>query len=96
MIKRNFQYSQIRVGVRANNFGAGVTAVVEDDLNFIGSLNHVVIGQDVAVGTDDDTAAQAHLGLVLLFAKKELEPWVILLQSLAGIFAGADADNGRG
>jgi hypothetical protein len=36
----------------------------------------VIVGEDVAGGTDDDATAQALLGLVALVAEKEAEPRV--------------------
>ncbi|MEY4736644.1 MAG: hypothetical protein RL302_963 [Pseudomonadota bacterium] len=71
-----------------------MAAVVENHFNFIRTFDHVVVGEDVAAGADDDATAQAALGFVALLAIEELEPRVVGVGVFAGGLAGADADHG--
>ena len=53
----------------------------------------MVVGEDVTLGADDDTAAQSGLGLRGLVTKEELEPGVVAARVAHGL-AGIDADHG--
>ena len=53
------------VGVRigADDLGLELTAVEQPDRHLLGALDHVVVGEDVAVGRDDEARAAALLDL---------------------------------
>ena len=96
-VQVDLEHGQVGIGVCANDFGPGMTAIVQNDFDFVGTLNHMVVGQDVAAGADDHATAQADLGLVVLFAKEKLEPGVAAVGMLARCLAGIDTDHrGRG
>ena len=91
-----FDLEDRKVGVRvgADHGGAGTPAVGERDLNFVGAFDHMVVGEDVAIGADDHAAAQPGLGLAALVAKEELEPRIVAAR-VPHFLAGVDADHGR-
>src|SRR6185503_15987702 len=47
--------------VVAHDGGRQHAAIRELDLHSVGAVHHVVVGQDVAVGVDDDAGAQTFL-----------------------------------
>ena len=49
-VQRDLEDGQVGVGVGADHLAARLAAVVEDDLDIVGALDHVVVGEDVAVG----------------------------------------------
>ena len=52
--------------VDADELGREDAAVIQGDVNLHGAVNDVIVGEDVAVGRDDDAAADAVLNLLLL------------------------------
>ena len=80
----------------AIGLSTAATAIIEHDFDSVGSLNHVVVRQDVATGADDHAAAQSCLGLAVPIPKKEAEPGVAGVGAFLGGFARVDAhDSGR-
>ncbi|MFM1943697.1 MAG: hypothetical protein RI897_2679 [Verrucomicrobiota bacterium] len=105
----DFEHGYIGFGVTSDDFGFVFFAgVFEGDFDFIGAINDVVVGEDVAIGGDDDTGAEATLfegarGLGHApesVAEEALEGGVIKERHHAGVigaadgFAGEDIDHG--
>ena len=57
----DFNQGQVCHGVVADDGGGEIAVVVESDFKAFGSVNHVVVGDDEAVGRDDDAGTEAHL-----------------------------------
>ena len=56
----------------------------------------MVVGQDIAFGADDHTAAQSHLrAIVFAVSVKKPEPWVIGQRMRSTRLGGGDADHRR-
>ena len=72
----NFDHRQIGLRVHAADFGREAAAVLELDLNFLGVLDDVAIGENVAVLADDHAGAfAAHVfGCLLLELLVEVTP----------------------
>ena len=94
LVEFDLEDGQVRVRVGANDLGLGPAAVVEDHLDLVCAFHNVIVGEDVAGGTDDDATAQALLGLVALVAEKEAEPRITAARVPFGRLAGVDADHG--
>ena len=47
-------HRQVGFGIGADHLGRRLAAVRQHHLDLVGGLDHVVVGQDVAVGADDD------------------------------------------
>ena len=92
-VQVDLQNCQVSVRIGPDHRGRRAAAVVEDNLDLIGTLHHMVVGQDITVGTDDYPAAQTDLRLIALIAKKELKPGIIVAQISLGCFAGVDTDH---
>ena len=60
----DLQYRNIGIGVGADDLGGELTAVEQADGNLVGALDHMVVGEDVAVLGHDEpgTAALLELG----------------------------------
>ena len=89
------QQGQVGIGVGTNDLGPGVSAVVEDDLDLLGAVDHMVVGQDQAIGADDHPAAKPGLWLFVLVTEKKLEPGVFAVGVAPGGLAGVDTDHCR-
>jgi hypothetical protein len=82
-VQLDLEHGQIGVGVGADHLRAGAAAVIELHLDRVGALDHMVVGQDVAVGADDHAAAQTGLRpavAVGCFAKEEAKPRVAAMR----------------
>ena len=90
LLQGDFQHGQVGFGVGANDGGAGAAAIGEADFDLVGPFHHVVVGQDVAIAADDDSAAQPRFLLGADITKKELKPRVIR-PGVAHRLAGGDA-----
>ena len=55
----NFEYGNVGRGVGANNFSVVFGVVVENNLNFAGVFNDVVIGDDITLRRYNDAGASA-------------------------------------
>ncbi|BBI61129.1 hypothetical protein HSBAA_24350 [Vreelandella sulfidaeris] len=53
------QYSQITFRVSADHFGKRFPPITQSDLDFIGAIDDMVVGQYVPVLADNNTRAQA-------------------------------------
>jgi len=95
LVELDLEHGQVGVGIGADHLAARVAAVVERDLDLVGALDHVVVGEDVTIGAHDHAAAQAHLGLVVLVAEEEAEPGVVAARMALRRLAGVDADHRR-
>ena len=62
----DLEHGQIRFGIGADGLGLELAPVVERDLDLVGALDDMVVGEDVALGRDHDAAAQARAALRLL------------------------------
>ena len=58
LVHFDLEDGQVGLGVGADGAGACAAAVREGDVDFVGALDHVVVGQNVTVLADDDAAAQ--------------------------------------
>ena len=96
LVQPDLENRKVAVGVGANDLRACVAAVIEHHFDFVGALDHMVVGENVAAGADDDTAAQATLRFIALVAVEELEPRVIGIGVLVRELAGVDAHHGAG
>ena len=94
LIEFDFEHGQIGIGVGANHLRLGAAAIVQNDFNLIGALDHMVVGQHIALGADDHPTAHAPLGRSVLVAIKKLEPRVFGMWVGTGGAGGADADHG--
>ena len=79
----------VRCGVRAHHGGVVLLVVVQRHLDFAGTVDHVVVGDDITVRADDDAAATAllltRLGIAILVSEEETEKRVdglVLLTAL--------------
>jgi len=94
-----FEHREVRIRVFADDLRARLAAVGQGDVDFGGTVDDVVVGDDVALGTDDHAGTQiGHaLGLRLLAAEKVAEHRVIHVRmSLPlDLFRGEDVDDGR-
>jgi hypothetical protein len=101
----DLQYGDIGAGIGADHLGLQAAVVIEVDLDQLGALDHMVIGQDVALGgIDDDPGAGAlHLappllGLLLVGKAEKPAEEGVFHQRIGGRVDGAlggDADHGR-
>src|SRR6185312_6146507 len=83
----DFDHRQVGQLVRTDHFGRQLAAVTESDLDAGGILHDVVVGNDVAVGRNNDAAAQPLLefgaaGELAAELTKELGERVVGRQSL--------------
>lgn len=60
-IDTDLQDGEVGIRVGADEFGLGDATIGQGDLDFIGALDDVVIGQDIALWIDDDAGAEAGL-----------------------------------
>ena len=103
VVEPNAQHSQVGLGVCAHNTGLGAPAIGQGHLNLFSRLDHVVVGEHIALGADDHTGAQAHLllalpsGLPELVAKEPPEQRVIQegVRGLGLALGGEDVDHRR-
>ena len=89
----------VGVGIGADDLGLELPPVEQPDRDLLGALDHVVVGQDVAVGRDDEARAAALLDLGLLAEARGEEPLharrdALLLAGVLGPL-GADVDHAR-
>ena len=97
------QHGNVGITVAADNFGAQFAPVLERYVDFVGVLDHVLVGQDQAVGgIDDDPGAQAgrfldafDIGQVEEAAKKGVVR-NRQLDASASLAARGDVDHRRG
>jgi len=61
----DFQQGHVGTGIRADQLGGVITAVGQPYQDLVGIGDHMVVGQDVAIGRDDEARPQG-LGLLLL------------------------------
>ncbi len=50
-----FQHGQVGFRVASDRFGSEGFSIVERDFDLVGAFNHVMVGQDVTIGADDDS-----------------------------------------
>ena len=91
----NFEQGQIRFGIGANDFGHGAAAIVECDFNALSALDHVVVGKDVAIWTDNHTASHARARLLVFGLFKKTKPGVCAARFASGFLLHIDANHGR-
>src|SRR5208282_120379 len=66
VMRVNLDDGEIVELVDANEFCGEDAAVIEGDVDFHGAIDDVIVGEDVAVGREDDAATDAVLNLLLL------------------------------
>lgn len=59
VIHVDFKYSQVRIRVGPDQMGNGFAAVTQGDLNFVGALDDMVVGQYISLVADNNARAQA-------------------------------------
>ena len=94
LFQLDFENGQIGFWIGANHLGLGLAAVGQRDFNVVCTFHHMVVGEDVAILTNDDAATQTRLLLRALLAKEELEPRIVGAR-VPHRLTGIDADNGR-
>ena len=72
----DLDHCQIGKWVGADQFGGQDSTIAERDFDFGSAIDHVIVGDDVAVGRNDDTAADA-----------VLDPRLLRLHALAKLLA---------
>src|SRR5271163_4688813 len=86
MVGVDFQDGDVGFGIAADDCGGEFTLVMHGDFYVGGAVDYVIVGEDVAVGANDDARAEALLffllGLLslrvwLAVAKKLAEEWVV-------------------
>ena len=60
-IRFDFDESQISIGITPFNFRIKLPIVLQDHLDFVGALHHVIIGNNVTVMIDNKTGTQTPL-----------------------------------
>jgi len=99
----DLQHRQVAFGVRADQFRGGPAPVAQAYLDRVGGLDHVVVGEDRAVGAHDHARAQAGGGLAPREARQAaqelFQPGVVgqRHQRHVHVLGGVDVDyRGRG
>ena len=62
----DLEHGHVGIGVGSDDLGLELTAVEQPDRDLLGTLDHVIVGQDVAVGGDHETGTAALLDVGLL------------------------------
>ena len=60
----DLQNGDVGLGIGADDLGLELALVAERDGDLVGAVDHVIIGEQVAVGTHDHAASQAMLGAI--------------------------------
>ena len=81
MVGVDFQHGDVGLGIAADDVGGEFTLVAQGNFDVGGAIDHVIVGEDVAVGADDHAGAEA----VFLFLLRSL------LAALAGLSRGIAA-----
>ena len=81
LVELDLEHREVGVGVGADHLACARAAVVERDLDVVGALDHVVVGEEVAVGQTITPRAEADLALLRHLprpvAEEEAEPRVV-------------------
>jgi len=94
LVGLDLQDREVGFGVAADDVGLVGLAVVERNLDVVGFFDDMEIGQDVAVGADDDAGAETGVALRLSFRAvaeevaedRVVEQWMsLLLDFLRGV-----------
>ena len=87
VIRVNFQDGDVRLGISANDLGGEFALVTQRDFDVRRSVNHVIVGENVAVGADDYSRAQAVFFLLLRPSLGgcccPLRVWLLVTEKLA-------------
>ena len=67
----DLEHRDVGVGIAADDLGLELAPVEQPDRDLLGAFDHVVVGEDVAVGRDDEAGAAALLDLGLLAERGE-------------------------
>ena len=102
-VESDAQHRQVGLWVGAHHTGLGAPAIGQGHLNLFSRLDHMVVGEHIALGADDHPGAQAHLlltlppGLTELVPKEPSEQRVIEegVRGLGLALGGEDVDHGR-
>ncbi len=93
------QHREIAALVLEHDLGLELALVGERDLDLVGALDHVVVGDDEAGGVDDDAGAERALQLVAVAARhaEEAAEDRVLEQRVAVVhhLGGVDIDHRR-
>ena len=71
---------EIGLGIGADQFASTLAPVGKRDFDFVGRLNHVIVGQDITIGADDHAGAKAELPFVrrAVIAKEAAEEGIVI------------------
>ena len=84
-VELDLEQGQVGVRVCADDLGCSASTVGQGDFDVVGVFDHMVVGEDVALGADDDAAAQPLLWrFIFAIAIEEAEPRVVLVILLGG------------
>ena len=73
LVEVDLQHRDVGIGVGADRAGARAAAVAERDLDVVGAVDDVVVGEQVALGRDDHARAEADLALLRHLARTVAE-----------------------
>ena len=91
LLDLGLQHGQVGIGIGADDACHGAAAIVQQDLDRGGTLDHVVVGQDIAGRADDHATANAGKQVFLAVAIARCRQ---AGGGLALIRVGQDADDG--
>ena len=80
----DLDHGQIGQRIGADHLGGQHAAIVHGHANVDRAIHHVVVGDDVAIGRNDDAAADAVLDLRALLLLPEVEAWAEELPHVVG------------
>ena len=68
----DFEQGHVRLGIGAHQFGAVFAFVVEQHFDVVHTRQYMGIGEDIAVGTDDETRAEVEIFFGVLRLRRHI------------------------
>ena len=85
MVAVDFQHSQVGFRVFAHYDGAGFAAIVEQDENLVGTVNHMVVRQNKTIFLHNHAGPQRGLNALLLVVEQSAEIGIVHQRMLRGV-----------